>query len=74
MAGMPGGGGRELPKKTSAQATVFFISAVHNPKGRSSPGVQKERMQAPGEGCRVRDGQWYPSVYTAAPFLFHSAS
>lgn len=62
MAGMPWGGGEELPKETSAWATVFFISAVHNPKGRTSPGVQKERMWAPEGGCRVRDGQWYPSL------------
>lgn len=44
MAGMPWW--EELPKEASAWAIVF-ISGVHSPKGRTSPGAQKERMKAP---------------------------
>lgn len=53
MAGMPWW--EELPKEASAWAIVF-ISGVHSPKGRTSPGAQKERMKAPEGRCSTGEG------------------
>lgn len=58
MAGMPNG------KSYSAWATGFFLSGAHNPKGRTSPEVQKETVRTPEGSFRLKFGL---KVWTEVP-------